>query len=98
MQGRKGRNRHAFCFDKVNGKQNLTALFPFNGINLGDWEIRIFYVEILIIRIGAVETAGPVHFEMLLFLSWRIAYLAWEVKIPCFEKLIVHQPVNGTSG
>ena len=58
------KGKHKFRFHEVNGKKNLTALFPFHRIQLGDCKIRIFQKISFKVFISAADPAGFVNFQV----------------------------------
>ena len=75
------KGNHKFCFHEVNGKKNLTALFPFHRIQLSDCKIRIFQKISLKVLVSASDAAGLVDFQVTLYSACTVAYFSGEIDI-----------------
>ena len=90
------KGKHKFCFHEVNGKKDLTALFPFHRLQLGDCKIRIFQKISFKIFISASDPTGFVDFQVAFYLTRIIADLSGKIDVHGRDNACIDQPVNSS--
>lgn len=88
------KSEHQFRLDKMEGQENLPALFPFHRIHLCDRQIRVSGTMIEISLIGMAGTAGLIDLELFCFSALTVADFPGEVDIPGLKYVVVNETVK----
>lgn len=76
-------------------KQDFTAFASFDRIHFHDGKIGILRHIGKIILIGSSNPTGSINLDVLSYFAGGVAYLSWEVDIPCRKYIVSDETVNG---